>query len=134
MADKSNLVVPTKATQAQLEALHGDLYDIYKGHLERLKESAYAYKVVSITNYDYNTLKGMIDKYVEMFDEDELLALRSLIGLCVAPITKDDIALMRNIQTFLKENEIHSDFKKKASLASLGKLVLGALEDRANEH
>lgn len=130
---KSELV-PTKASQSQLEALHGDLYDIYKGHLERLKESAGSFKVVYMSYEDYCVLKAMADKYSrEVLDEDELRVLFCVKSLSGAPINKDDIALMRNIQTFLKENEIHSDFKKKSSLVSLGKLVMKELEDRANE-
>lgn len=131
--NKSNLVVPSKATQAQLEALHGDLFDIYKGHLERLKESCNAFKSVTIPYDSFYAIKSMISKYIEVLEEDEIRALESLIGLSVAPITKDDIALMRNIQTFLKENEIHSDFRKKTSLNSLGKLVLATLEGQKDE-
>lgn len=128
----SSLVVKSKASQEQLEELHGDMYDIYKNHLERLKESSKSFKVVYVSSEDFYRLKDMVDIYSEVIEPDDLSLLRSIVGMAISPINKDDIALMRNIQTFLKENEIHSDFRKKSSLASLGKAVMRALEEKDN--
>jgi len=132
MSNESNLVVKSKATQGQLEELHGDLHDIYKNHLERLKESSKSFKIVYLSSEDFYRLKDMVDIYNELLEPDDLALLKGLVGMAMSPINKDDIALMRNVQTFLKENEIHSDFRKKSSLASLGKAVMKALEDKSN--
>lgn len=128
--NESSLVIKTKASQSQLEELHGDLHDIYKNHLERLKESSSSFKIVYLSMSDYDKLKDMINIYEDTLEPDDIALLRGLIGMTICPINKDDIALMRNIQTFLKENEIHSDFRKKSSLASLGKAVMKVLEDK----
>jgi hypothetical protein len=119
-------ILNNKASNEALQALHGDLADIY---LSQLKKLSYPEGVcVYIPFYVADRLQELIKTPFEELEEEHLIPLKDMLFSAFKGLSRDDISLLKNIQAFLKENGIEADVSKRPTVRSLRKQIKAELE------
>lgn len=116
----------SKASSEALQAIHGDLSEIYIAQLKKLKYNDGV--CIYIPYHVADKLENLIRTPFEELQEEDLIPLKDIVREAFKGLTRDDITLLKNIQTFLKENSIEVDPSKRPTARSLRKLIKAEME------
>lgn len=120
------MVLSNKASNEQLQALHGDLASIYLSQLKKLKyEDGFC---VFIPFNIADALRELSRMPVEALTEEDLIPIKDLTMIGFKGLSRDDISLLKNIQTFLKENSVEADASKRPTARSLRGRIKAEIE------
>lgn len=120
-------VFNNKASNEALQAIHGDLAEIYMAQLRKLKYNDGV--CVFIPYYVADKLETLIKTPFEELQEEDIVPLKDIIRSAFKGLSKDDITLLKNIQSFLKENGIEADASKRPTSRSLRKQIKAVLDE-----